>query len=78
MKLAQKIAISYIRAKLNILAVLSRQKAASAALKIFSTPFSKSKKKMPPVFQKGENLSFLLDGNRIRGHRWNNLQGKKY
>jgi pimeloyl-ACP methyl ester carboxylesterase len=71
MKLAQKIAITYIRAKLNIIAVLSKQGAAKMALRIFSTPFRKSKKRVPPVFLKGEPLSFQLDGITIRGHRWN-------
>jgi pimeloyl-ACP methyl ester carboxylesterase len=77
MKLAQKIAINYIRAKLNIIAVLSKKKAAEEALRIFSTPFRKSKKKTPPVFLKAENLSFELDGIRIRGYRWNSPAEKK-
>ena len=77
MKLAQKIAISLIRAKLNIIAVISKPKAAEAAMKIFSTPFRKSKKKTPPVFRKAEKLTFTLGGNIIRGHRWNGGKGKK-
>lgn len=77
MKLAQKIVINYIRAKLNILAVVSKQKAAKTAMKIFSTPFRKSKKQTPPVFQKAENLSFTLDGITIRGYRWNGGKEKK-
>jgi pimeloyl-ACP methyl ester carboxylesterase len=77
MKLSQKIAINYIRAKLNIIAVLSKKKAAEEALRIFSTPFRKSKKKTPPVFLKAENLSFELDGIRIRGYRWNSPAEKK-
>ena len=77
MKLAQKIAISLIRAKLNIIAVISKPKAAEAAMKIFSTPFRKSKKKTPPVFRKAEKLTFRLDGNTIRGHRWNAGKEKK-
>ena len=77
MKLAQKIAISLIRAKLNIIAVISKPKAAEAAMKIFSTPFRKSKKKTPPVFRKAEKLTFSLDGNTIRGHRWNAGKEKK-
>ena len=76
MKLAQKIAISLIRARLNILAVISRPKAAEAAMRIFSTPFRRSKKPIPPVFRKGEKLAFKLDGNTIKGHRWN-AAGKK-
>ena len=77
MKLAQKIAIGFIRAKLNILALISKQKAAEAAMKIFSTPFRKSKKQMPPVFHKGEKLEFKLEEDTIVGHRWNAGQQKK-
>lgn len=77
MKLAQKIAIGYIRTKLNILAIVSKQKAAESAMKIFSTPFRKSKKQLPPVFQKAETLSFKLDDNLIIGHRWNPGKEKK-
>ena len=77
MKLAQKIAINYFRAKLNILAVFSKQKAAEAAMKIFSTPYRRSKKKTPPIFKRGENLSFNLDGHTIKGYRWNTGREKK-
>lgn len=77
MKLAQKIALGYIRTKLNLLAIVSRPKAAAAAMKIFSTPFRKSNKKAPPVFRKAEQLSFRLDENIIRGHRWNAGQKQK-
>lgn len=77
MKLAQKIAIGFIRIKLNVLAVLSKQKAAEAAMKIFSTPFRKSTKQSPPVFQKAEHLTFKLDGNTIKGNRWNGGREKK-
>jgi pimeloyl-ACP methyl ester carboxylesterase len=71
MKLAQKLAISYIRAKLNIMAMISKEKAAKKAFDIFCTPFRKSKKKTPALFEKAESLSFLLDDHVIRGYRWN-------
>lgn len=71
MKLAQKLTIGYIRAKLNIMAMISKKKAAKKAFDIFCTPFRKSKKKNPPLFDKAEQLSFLLDEHIIRGYRWN-------
>lgn len=85
MKLGQKIAISYIRAKLNILALVSKEKAAAKAFDLFCTPFRKAKKKKPPVFDKGEKLHFTMDGPSaslstgftINGHRWNPHQQKK-
>lgn len=77
MKLAQKIAVNYIRAKLNITAVISKQKAAEQALRLFCTPLRKTKKKKPPVFGKAENISFEIDGVKIYGNRWNASQSKK-
>lgn len=75
MKLAQKIAIGYIRAKLNLLALVSKRKAAEKALEIFYTPHRKSKKKTPPVFEKAEKLSFKMDDYTIRGFCWNHTKG---
>jgi pimeloyl-ACP methyl ester carboxylesterase len=77
MKLGQKIAINYIRAKLNILALVSKEKAAAKAFDLFCTPFRKPRKKKPPVFDKGEKLHFKLEGLDIYGHRWNAHQQKK-
>ncbi len=77
MKLGQKIAINYIRAKLNILALVSKEKAATKAFDLFCTPFKKARKKKPPVFDKGEKLHFELEGIDIRGHRWNHPQERK-
>src|SRR5689334_5749560 len=71
MKLAQKLTIGYIRASLNIMAMISKKKAAKKAFDIFCTPFRKSKKKNPPSFEKAEQLSFLLDDHVVRGFRWN-------
>jgi predicted alpha/beta hydrolase family esterase len=71
MKLAQKIAINYIRARLNIIAVVSKRRAAKKAFEIFSTPFRKSGKKTPRIFDKAEKLAFELDGVTIKGYRFN-------
>lgn len=71
MKLGQKIAINYIRAKLNILAMVSKEKAAAKAFDLFCTPFRKTRNKKPPIFDKGEKLHFTLEGLTINGHRWN-------
>ena len=70
MKLAQKLAIKYVRAKLKMVALVSKPKAAKKALKLFSTPRKKAKVKTPPIFEKGIKLSFKLGDNTIRGHRW--------
>jgi pimeloyl-ACP methyl ester carboxylesterase len=77
MKLGQKIAINYIRAKLNILALVSKEKAAAKAFDLFCTPFRKTRKKKPPVFDKGEKLHLRVEGIAVTGHRWNYPQEKK-
>lgn len=72
MKLAQKLVVNYLRARLNILAVISKKRAAKKAFEIFSTPFRKPKRKTPPIFKKAEKLSFQLDAKTtIRGYRFN-------
>ena len=77
MKLAQKLAINYVRAKLNILAVISKRKAAKEAFRLFCTPFRKPKTRYPPIFQKAEKLSFVLEGKLVKGYRWNHPSQKK-
>jgi len=77
MKLAQKIAVGYIRARLNMLAVVSPVKAAEKALEIFGTPQYKSDKPAPDVFKLSERLSIRLHNRKITGYRWNHPQPKK-
>ena len=62
MKLGQKLAVNYLRARLNLLAVVSKKRAAQRAFQIFCTPFYRSKKQAPPVFDKGEKMSILAEG----------------
>ncbi len=77
MKFAQKLAVNYIRAKLNLIAVVSKKRAAKKAFDIFCTPFRKPSKKTPPVFHKAEKLSFDLDGLTIKGYRFNHPSENK-
>lgn len=71
MKLGQKIAINYIRAKLNLLAVLSKKTAAKKAFDLFCTPLKKSKKQLPAIFDGAEQLTVNVKGIPVRGFRWN-------
>ena len=77
MKLAQKIAIGYLRARLNMLAVISPAKAAEQALRLFSTPQSRLKKAAPDIFKTSERLVFKLHGKKVTGFRFNHPQPKK-
>lgn len=71
MKLAQKLAINFIRARLNFTAVFSKRKAAEQAFVIFSTPFRKQRKTAPKIFESAELIRFQLEKDRIVGYRWN-------
>ncbi len=77
MKLAQKIAIGYIRARLNMLAVVSPARAAKQALTLFNTPQYKSGMTAPDIFKTSERQVFKLHGKKISGFRWNHPQPKK-
>ncbi|MHA4810622.1 alpha/beta hydrolase [Flavitalea flava] len=70
MKLKQKLALNYIRARINILSLVSVKKAAKKAFDVFCTPLQRSGKKCSPLFEKGEKLSFRMEGITVRGHRW--------
>jgi pimeloyl-ACP methyl ester carboxylesterase len=69
-KLKQKLAINYIRARLNILSLVSARKAAEKAFDLFCTPMQRSRNETSAAFDKGEKLSFRLEGHIVRGHRW--------
>lgn len=77
MKVKQKILVEYLRARLNILAVISKEKAAKKAFELFSTPRTKQKKENPPVYSKAEKLSFDMDALTIKGFRWNGASENK-
>ncbi len=77
MKLAQKIAVNYIRAKLNMMAVVSPALAADKAFDIFTQPKHRSKKTPPDIFCKGERIHFELQGKKVKGWRWNEQAEKK-
>ena len=77
MKIQQKLAIGFIRAKINILRLISNRKAAEEAFRIFSTPMMKSAIKEKDVFVNGERLDFSLDGILVKGFRCNHPQQKK-
>jgi len=70
LKLNQKLALRYVRARLNILSLVSPRKAAIKAFRFFCTPRQRVTKKGSVLFEGGERLSFPLDKHTIRGHRW--------
>jgi pimeloyl-ACP methyl ester carboxylesterase len=77
MKLAQRLVIQYLQAKLNLIAVFSQRKAARHAFELFSTPFRKNKKPAPPVFAHSEAVFLKTNAGRMKAYRWNHPSDRK-
>jgi pimeloyl-ACP methyl ester carboxylesterase len=77
MQLARQLVLKYIRTKFKLLSSLSKQRAAEKAFRLFITPQHRNKKKLPPAFEKAEQLQFAFKGNTVRGYRWNKGGEKK-
>jgi alpha-beta hydrolase superfamily lysophospholipase len=77
MGLAKRLAVRYIRTKLALLSKVSKRKAAERAFELFTTPPTRVKKELPPVFKKAESLTFKFNNLKIQGYRWNRIQEKK-
>ncbi|OSZ79839.1 hypothetical protein CAP36_00820 [Chitinophagaceae bacterium IBVUCB2] len=77
MKLSQRLALRYIRTKFKLLTAISKKKAAEKAFELFCTPQSRNKKKIPRIFEEAEKLHFEIEGNTVRGWRFNHPAEKK-
>lgn len=77
MKLAQRLALGYIRGKLKILSRVSKKKAAQTAFDLFCTPQFRNRKKLPPVFKDAETLRDRFREYDIVGYRWNKGAGRR-
>ena len=60
-----------------MLAVISPRRAAAKAMKIFFTPFRKSRISMPENFEEAEKFYCRVERFKVRGYRWNPNAGKK-
>lgn len=77
MNVQQKLALSFIRTKLNLLASVNKKEAATQAFKLFCTPLSKYNTLEREVFLRGQKIDFNLNGNIIRGYRCNYPRERK-
>ncbi|GAA4753864.1 alpha/beta hydrolase [Flavisolibacter ginsenosidimutans] len=77
MELTKRLALHYIQTRFKLLSRLSKKKAAEEAFRLFTTPQSRVKKELPPVFKKAEKLSFNFNGVTIQGFRFNHPSEKK-
>lgn len=71
MKLTQRLALSYVRAKFKLLSSISKRKAAEKAFELFCTPQQRNKKPLPKIFDQSEKLYFKIDNLTVKGWRWN-------
>lgn len=70
MKLSQRLALSYVRAKFKLLSSLSKKKAAEKAFELFCTPQQRNKRPLPKIFDQSEKLHFKIDNLAVKGWRW--------
>lgn len=77
MALPTHLVLKYVRTKFKILSSLSKRKAAEKAFELFCTPQSRTLKDLPVVFEEAEKIEFALEGNTVRGYRWNHADGGK-
>jgi pimeloyl-ACP methyl ester carboxylesterase len=68
---AQKLAINYYKAKLNLLNVVSPGLAAHETFDLFTKPYGSPRKKRKTTwFQKAEKLKLVSNGLKLSGYKW--------
>ena len=77
MKLTQRLALSYVRAKFKLLSSISKKKAAEKAFELFCTPQQRNKRPLPKIFDQAEKLHFKIDSINVQGWRWNHPAERK-
>lgn len=77
MKISQRLAISYVRAKFKLLTAISKKKAAEKAFELFCTPQRRNIKPLSKIVEQAESLQFRLDGMLLQGWRWNHPAERK-
>jgi pimeloyl-ACP methyl ester carboxylesterase len=70
MKLRQRLAIGLFRLKIKFYASFSKQEAARECFKMFCTPENFPLKETPLIYRQAKRAKFMVDGKKIRGHRW--------
>lgn len=71
MKWTRQLALSFVRTKLRMTAVISKKEAAKQAFRLFCTPAVRNRDAVPPLFAGAEQLSFSFAGETISGFRVN-------
>ena len=76
-EIKKKWVLRYVRTKFKVLSSVSKRKAAEKAFQLFCTPQLRTKKTLPPVFSKADDIEFSFEGNLVRGYRWNSAARRK-
>lgn len=74
---SRKLFILYLRTKLKLISCLSVKWTARIAFKIFTTPYRKSNKKKPSIFNTANSIELCVDGQKIIGYSWNTTSTQK-
>jgi hypothetical protein len=77
MGLPGQLVLKYVRTKFKLLSSISKRKAAEKAFELFCTPQLRTKRELPPVFKKSQEIEFSFHRNLVRGYRWSHNSGKK-
>ncbi|HSC52778.1 MAG TPA: alpha/beta fold hydrolase [Phnomibacter sp.] len=77
---AQKIVIEYYKAKLNLMHVLNARWAAASAVDLFQKPYSRPRRKDPPIWKHAKKLKLASGPNKLAGFHWvpEKPTGKKF
>lgn len=78
MKFFYKVVLTYQRTRLQLVALVSPQKAAQEAFTLFCRPpRRKRSSKTPAIVEEAATLSLVMNGLNMRGYRWNHPSPKK-
>ncbi|MEO6583533.1 MAG: alpha/beta hydrolase [Ferruginibacter sp.] len=77
MNVQQKLALGFIKTKLNLLTALNKKEAGEHAFRLFCTPLAKYIGPESDAFKNSKRLEFTLNGNTIRGFQTNAPQTNK-
>jgi len=67
---AQKLAVNYYKAKLNLLNVVAPSVAAHQAFSLFTKPYGNPRKRKSKLLQQAEPLHLYSNGLKLTGYRW--------
>jgi pimeloyl-ACP methyl ester carboxylesterase len=71
MNVQKKLAIRFIRTKLNLLSVISKRRAGEEAFRLFCTPLVKYNGRQADIFKQAEKLEFISGDYLVKGFRCN-------